>query len=255
MFWEVGGYINSVILDGRRAEYGKKILTALSSKLVGKYGNSFSERNLYRMTSFAELFSDIKILTAMSSKLSWSHFVELLRLKSVEARLFYAQDAADRNLGIRELRHQISRKAYERREIANTELSEQSAIPFNVFKDPYLLDIFGLKENFLEADLEQAVLVGLEAFILEFGHGFTFVERQKRMIVDGEDIVLDLLFYHRKLKRLVAIELKIGRFKASYLGQMLLYLKWLSISSTFGSWINSIVSSSVNSLPSLSRNM
>ena len=140
MFWEVGGYINSVILDRRRAEYGKKILTALSSKLVGKYGNSFSERNLYRMTSFAELFSDIKILTTLSSKLSWSHFVELFRLKSAEARLFYAQDAADRNLGIRELRHQISRKTYERREIANTELSEQSVVPFNVFKDPYLLD-------------------------------------------------------------------------------------------------------------------
>jgi predicted nuclease of restriction endonuclease-like (RecB) superfamily len=130
-------------------------------------------------------------------------------------------------LGVHELRRQISRKAYERREIANTELSEQSAVPFNVFKDPYLLDLFGLKENYLEADLEKAILADLEAFILEFGHGFTFAERQKRMIIGGEDIVLDLLFYHRILKRLVAVELKLGVFKAAYKGQMELYLNWL----------------------------
>jgi predicted nuclease of restriction endonuclease-like (RecB) superfamily len=142
--------------------------------------------------------------------------------------LYYAQEVAARNWGVHELRRQISRKAYERREIANTELSADSAVPFNVFKDPYLLDTFALKENFLEADLEKAILADIEAFILEFGHGFAFVERQKRMIVDNEDIVLDLLFYHRTLKRLVAIELKIGRFKASYKGQMELYLKWLN---------------------------
>ena len=115
-----------------------------------------------------------------------------------------AREAAQRRLGTKELRHQISRKAYERREIANTELSEDSAIPFNVFKDPYLLDMFGLKENYLEPDLETAVLTELELFILEFGHGFVFVERQKRIIIDDEDVVLDLLFYHRILKRLVA---------------------------------------------------
>jgi predicted nuclease of restriction endonuclease-like (RecB) superfamily len=101
-------------------------------------------------------------------------------------------------------------------------------VPFNVFKDPYLLDTFGLKENYLEADLEKAILADIESFILEFGHGFSLVERQKRMIVDSEDMVLDLLFYHRILKRLVAIELKIGCFKAAYMGQMLLYLKWLA---------------------------
>jgi len=125
------------------------------------------------------------------------------------------------------LRQQIARKAYERREIANIELSKDSTVPFNVFKDPYLLDLFGLKENFVEADLEKTILVELEAFLLEFGHGFTFVERQKRMIIDDEDIVLDLLFYHRILKRLVAVELKLGVFKAAYKGQMELYLKWL----------------------------
>jgi len=180
------------------------------------------------MALFAERISDTEILPAVSAKLSWSHIIELLPLKSKEALLYYANEVTQRNLSTRELRRQISRKAFERREIANKELSEGSAVPFNVFKDPYLLDMFGLKENYLEADLEKAVLTELESFILEFGHGFTFVERQKRMIIDGQDIILDLLFFHRTLKRLVAVELKLGEFKAAYMGQMLLYMKWLN---------------------------
>jgi len=183
--------------------------------------------NIRRMLRFAEEFTDYEIVATLSPQLSWSHIVELLPLSTIEAKLFYAKDIVNRRLGVRELRKQISRKAYERREIANSQLSEASSVPFNVFKDPYLLDILDLKENFLEADLEKAVLAELEKFILEFGQGFTFVERQKRMIIGDEDIVLDLLFYHRILKRLVAVELKIGVFKAAYKGQMELYLKWL----------------------------
>ena len=221
-------YIGSVLLGGERAEYGKQILATLSQQLIKKYGNSFELRNLRRMVQFAELFPDIKIVSPLATQLSWTHFTEILPLETQEARLFYANDAATRNLGKRELRRQISRKAYERQEIANTQLSEKSTVPFNVFKDPYLLDTLGLKENFLESDLEKAILIELEAFILEFGHGFTFVERQKRMIVDDEDFTLDLLFFHRILKRLVAIELKIGKFIPQYKGQMEFYLKWLN---------------------------
>jgi len=149
-------------------------------------------------------------------------------LKSDEAFMFYVQDAVARRLGKRELRNRISRKAYERREIANAQLTEVSTIPFNMFKDPYLLDVFGLKDNYLEADLEKAILADIESFILEFGHGFTFADRQKRMTMDGVDFTLDLLFYHRILKRLVAIELKLGQFKPTYMGQMRFYLKWLN---------------------------
>ena len=227
MYWEVGHYINSVVLNDGRAGYGKKILPELAVKLIVKYGKSFSERNLYRMMLFATRFSDEKILPLLAAKLNWSHFIELLTLKSDEARLYYAQDVVARNYGAKELRRQISRKAFERREIANTGLSLESAIPFNTFKDPYLLDVLGLKDNYLEGDLEKAILAELEAFILEFGNGLSFVARQKRMIIDGEDIVLDLLFYHRIIKRLIAVELKLGRFKAAYKGQMELYLKWL----------------------------
>jgi predicted nuclease of restriction endonuclease-like (RecB) superfamily len=152
----------------------------------------------------------------------------LLPVVSDEAFFYYAQDAAARHLGKRELRRQISRKAFERRDIADSQLTERSAVPFNMFKDPFLLDSLGLKDNFLEADLEKAILAELESFILEFGHGITFVERQKRMTMDGDDFTLDLLFYHRILKRLIAIELKIGKFKPNYMGQMKFYLKWLN---------------------------
>jgi predicted nuclease of restriction endonuclease-like (RecB) superfamily len=227
MYWEVGQYINSIVLERGRAEYGKKIVSSLATQLQGKYGRSFELRNLRRMMQFSARFPDIEIVSPLATQLSWSHIVELLPLKSDEAFMYYANDIMARHYGKRELRRQISRKTYERREIADSQLTEQTAIPFNVFKDPYLLDVLDLKENFLEADLEKAILLGIEQFILEFGHGFSFVERGKRMIVDGDDIELDLLFYHRILKRLVAVELKLGRFKSAYMGQMLLYLKWL----------------------------
>ena len=229
MYWEVGQFVGSALLGGERAEYGKKILATLSQQLVERYGSSFELSTLRRMMQFAEVFPDPEIVATLSRQLSWSHFKEMLPLKSEEARMYYAKDAIERSYGVRELRHQISRKAYERREIANTELTEQSALPFNVFKDPYLLDILGLKDNYLEADLENAILTELESFILEFGSGFSFIERQKRMSVDGDEIVLVLLFFNRVLSRLVAVELKIGRFKAAYKSQMELYLKWLDL--------------------------
>jgi len=228
MYWEIGRYIGSVLLGGERAEYGRKILATLSQELIKKYGPGFEYSKITRMIKFAELFPDTRIVSTLSTHLSWSHFIEILPLETEKARLYYANDAITRNLGIRELRKQISRKAYERHEIANSQFTESSKIPFNVFKDPYLLDTLGLKENFLEADLEKAILTELEAFILEFGHGLTFIERQKRMTMDNDDYTLDLLFYHRDLKRLVAIELKIGKFIPQYEGQMRFYLKWLN---------------------------
>ncbi len=228
MYWEIGRYINTNVLGNKRAEYGKNIVSELATQLVFNYGKSFDMQNLRRMMRFAEKFSDIEIVSELATQLSWTHFTELLTIETDDARLYYANDAAKRHLGTKELRRQISRKTYERQEIANAGLSESTILPFNVFKDPYLLDTLGLKDNYLEADLEKAILSGLEAFILEFGHGFTFVERQKRMTIDGDDFALDLLFYHRILKRLVAVELKIGRFKPQYKGQMELYLKWLN---------------------------
>ena len=227
MFWDVGRLISAVVLDHKRATYGKKILSELATKLTAKYGRNFAERNIYRMIQFSQQFTNFEILSTLSTKLSWSHFIELLPLKTYEAQLYYATDVSYYGYGVRELRRQISRKAYERREIANANITDENLMPFNIFKDPYLLDMYGLKDNHLEADLENAILADIESFILEFGQGFTFAGRKKRMIIDGEDIILDLLFYNRLLRRLVAVELKLGRFKAQDMGQMLLYLKWL----------------------------
>ncbi|MCL2805160.1 MAG: PDDEXK nuclease domain-containing protein [Treponema sp.] len=228
MFWEIGHFIIHNVLDGKRADYGKQIVTTLSSQLMKKYGKQFDIHNIRRMVRFAEKFNNLTIVTELAPQLSWSHFIEILPLKSDDARLYYINEVAKRHLGTKELRRQIARKAYERQEIANSQLKEDSIVPFNVFKDPYLLDTLGLKENFLEADLEKAILKELEAFILEFGHGFAFVERQKRMTMDGDDYTADLVFYHRVLKRLVVIELKIGKFMPEYIGQMQFYLKWLN---------------------------
>ncbi len=228
MFWEIGEYIVTTVLDGERGTYGKQIVLSLSEQLTAKYGNSFGYENLTRMIKFATRFPNFQILVPLAQELSWSHFIALLPLKTDEAFMYYANEAIAGHWGKRELRRQISRKAFQRRDIANSQITKASAVPFNAFKDPYLLDTLGLKDNYLEADLEKAILIGLESFILEFGHGFTFAERQKRMTMDGDDYTLDLLFYHRGLKRLVAVELKVGKFKPAYAGQMRFYLKWLN---------------------------
>jgi predicted nuclease of restriction endonuclease-like (RecB) superfamily len=228
LFWQVGKRVNDEILKNDRAQYGKQIIANVSAQLELKYGRNFTEKNLRRMIKFYQEFSDFNILPPLVAKLTWSHFIELFPLKSIESKIYYAQNTIENNWGKRELRHQIERKAFERNEIANVQLSASQPALLNTFKDPYLLDFLNLKNTYLENDLEKAILRELESFILELGKGFAFMERQKRMIIDGDDFYLDLLFYNRTLKRLVAIELKIGKFEASHKGQMELYLKWLN---------------------------
>ena len=229
LFWRVGNRINQEILQHKRAKYGKQIVPTVSAQLEKAYGKNFTEKNVRRMIKFAEQFADFSIVVPLSRQLSWSHFVELLPIKSQEAKLFYAQNFSETRQGVRELRKQIAEKTFERTALANLQTTSSSLIiPKNTFKDPYLLDFLALQNTYLEADLENAILRELESFMLELGKGFAFVERQKRMIIDGEDFYLDLLFYHRKLRRLVAVELKIDKFHAKYKGQMELYLKWLN---------------------------
>ncbi len=227
LFWQIGKRINDDILQNKRADYGKQIVPTLSIQLEKQYGRSFTERNLRRMVQFSEIFPDLNIVTPLATHLSWSHFIELFPLKTNEARMFYALKIKDEQWSKRELKHQIDRKAFERKEIANLQLSKFQPDLWHAFKDPYILEFLNLKNTYLENDLERAILQELEAFILELGKGFAFMERQKRMIIDGDDFYLDLLFYNRNLKRLVAIELKLGKFEAAHKGQMELYLKWL----------------------------
>lgn len=227
-YWQVGKKINEHILKSERAEYGEKVIARLSTQLTINYGKSFELRNLRRMMQFAQQFPDFEKVSPLATQLSWSHFIELLTLTKVEAKYFYAMKASEEAWSRNELRRQIERKAFERNEIAIIQqISNELVDVQNTFKDPYFLDFLGLKDGYLEKDIESAIIKELELFILELGRGFSFVERQKRMIIDGEDFYLDLLFFHRKLKRLVAIELKLDKFKPAYKGQMELYLKWL----------------------------
>lgn len=190
------------------------------------------------MRLFNELFPDPEIVATLSHKLTWSHFVELIPLKDNLQRDFYAQMCRIENWSVRMLRQKIDGMLFERtaisrkpEELAQLELrqlrEEDLMTPDLVFRNPYILDFLNLKDTFSELDLEEAILREIEKFILELGNGFTFVERQKRMVIDSSDFYLDLLFYHRRLKRLVAIELKLGKFKAAHKGQMELYLRWL----------------------------
>jgi len=195
LYWNIGKRVNDEILKGERAEYGQEIVASLGRELVAEYGNGFSEKNLRRMIQFAEVFPEEKIVAALRRQLTWTHF-------------------------------KILTEEVIRHELAN--LREQGQLtPELVFRDPYVLDFLGLKDCYLEKDLEDAILRELESFLLELGAGFAFVARQRRVQIDDDDFYIDLLFYHRSLHRLIAIDLKLGNFKAEYKGQMELYLRWL----------------------------
>jgi predicted nuclease of restriction endonuclease-like (RecB) superfamily len=238
LYWRIGQRVNQEILKGERATYGAEILPTLSAKLVPLYGEGFSARNLARMIRFAENFTDERIVVTLVRQLSWSHFVEILTVKDALARDFYAEMCRMENWSVRTLRGKIGSMLFERTalsrkpekliELEFEKLRQDNVLtPDLVFRDPYFLDFLGLKEAYQEKDLEAAILRELESFIMELGVGFTFVARQKRIIVDGDDFYLDLLFYHRDLRRLVVIELKLDKFKPEHKGQMELYLRWL----------------------------
>jgi predicted nuclease of restriction endonuclease-like (RecB) superfamily len=238
LYWQVGHRVQSEILKSKRAAYGAEIISTLSKQLGSEFGEGYSRPNLFRMIRFAEVFPDREIVSTLSRQLSWSHFTEIIAIKDDLRRDFYAELCRIEHWSVRTLRQKVGGMLFERTalsrkpaELARRELAKLRAddtlTPDLVFRDPYFLDFLGLADAYSEKDLESAILREMERFILELGAGFTFVARQKRIVIDGEDFYLDLLFYHRKLRRLVAVELKLGRFKAADKGQMELYLRWL----------------------------
>lgn len=239
MYWHIGDRINREVLGGERAAYGKQIVAHLSRQLTERYGGrEFSEKNLNRMRLFASRFSDISIWTPLVGKLSWSHFLQVIPIDDDLARNFYLTMAADQRWSKRTLKAKIDGMLYERTAIAKQpdevimhdldELrDERKMSPDLIFQDPYVLDFLGLHDNYSEKDLEGAIVAELQRFITELGNDFAFLARQKRITVDNEDYYIDLLFYHRRLRCLVAIDLKLGKFQAAYKGQMELYLHWL----------------------------
>ena len=238
LYWRVGKRVVDEVLGKERAAYGRQIVVLLARQLVLEYGPSFGEKNLRRMMQFAEVFPKEEIVVSLIRQLSWTHFIALLPIKNPLQRDFYAELCRVEGWSVSRLRQKIDSMLFERtalsrkpEKLARKELdalrTDDKWMPDMVFRDPYILDFLKLSEAFSERDLETAILRDIEAFLLEMGTGFSFVTRQKRMVIDGEDHTLDLLFYHRRLRRLVAVELKLGKFKAAYKGQMELYLRWL----------------------------
>lgn len=236
-YWRIGKRLLTENLTHGRGDYGQQILASLAQQLEQDFGKGFSYSALTRMVRFAEQFPDQRIVATLSQELTWSHFTLLLPLKDPLAREFYAEICRVERWSVRTLRQKISSMLFERTalsknsdEIARKELAtlrDGQMTPDLVFRDPYLLDFLGLSRVYSEKDLEAAILREMESFLLELGNGFCFVERQKRMSVGRDDFYLDLLFYHRHLRRLVAIELKLESFQPSHKGQMELYLRWL----------------------------
>ena len=236
-YWRIGKRLLTENLTDGRGEYGQQILASLAQQLEREYGKGFSYSALTRMARFAELFPDERILVSLIQELTWTHFIALLPLKDPLAREFYAEMCRVERWSVRTLRQKIGGMLFERTalsknspEVVRQELAtlrDGQMTPDIVFRDPYLLDFLGLSGAYSEKDLEAAILREMESFLLEMGNGFCFVERQKRMSVGGDDFYLDLLFYPRHLRRLVAIELKLEKFQPSHKGQMELYLRWL----------------------------
>jgi len=238
LYWQVGDRIRREILQERRAEYGAEIVSALGRQLEQEFGRGFSTKSLHHMIRFAEAFPSGEIVSALLRELSWTHFKTLIYLDDPLKRSFYTEMCRIERWSTRTLQERIQSMLFERTALSKRPddliaqdlkaLREEDLLtPDLVFRDPYLLDFLGLRDAYSEQDLESALLREIELFLLELGAGFAFLERQKRITLDGDDYYLDLLFYHRRLRCLVVIELKIGDFKPSDVGQMELYLRWL----------------------------
>ena len=239
LHWQIGSIVTKSLLQNKRADYGEAIVATVSQQLTLSYGKGFTKSNLHRMINFFKAFNKEEKIATLSQQLSWSHFVELIVIDDSLKRDFYLQLSARELWSVRILRERISSMLFERtalskkpEQVIKQELdllkSKGAVTPDLVFRDPYILSFLDLKDTYSENDLESAILNHLQKFIIELGTDFAFIARQKRIIIDKEDLKIDLLFYHRGLRRLVAIDLKLDRFKAAYKGQMELYLNWLN---------------------------
>lgn len=238
LYWQVGKRINDEVLGNERAEYGKQVVQSLSIQLIAEFGKGWGEKQLRHCMQFASAFADEKIVYALRRQLSWTHIRMLIYMDNQMKREFYIELCKLEKWSSRQLKERIQSMLYERTAISKKPEStiqqdlevlknEQKLNPDLVFRDPYFLDFLGLSDQYSEKDLEASIIAELQRFITELGTDFAFLARQKRITIDDRDYYIDLLFYHRRLKCLVAIDLKIGEFEASYKGQMELYLRYL----------------------------
>ena len=256
-YFEIGRMIVEEEQSGKnRAEYGKQILKGLSQQLTNELGKGYSLRNLEQIRKFYLIYSnsatvlricDIQKTQTLSAelnaqtlfsifKLTWSHYSFLMRIDDEKERRFYEIESEKYNWSVRELKRQYDSALYARLALSRDKegilkLSEQGQIiekPKDIIKDPYILEFLGLPElhQYSETDLEEEIINKLEHFLLELGHGFTFVARQKRITFDDKHFRIDLVFYNRILKSFVLIDLKIGELKHQDLGQMQMYVNY-----------------------------
>ena len=239
LYWHVGQRIRQDILGNERADYGKQIIQELSNVLTAQFGQGWSVQQLRHCVKFSEVFTDTNILSALRRELNWTHFKALIYIDDPIKREFYSTMTIQERWSTRTLDERIGSMLFERTAISKkpdeTILAELQQLqqtgnthPQLLLKDPYILDFLDLNDRYLEKDLEDAILREIEQFLLELGSGFSFIARQKRIQIDEDDFYIDLLFYNRKLKRLVAIELKTEKFKHAHKSQMELYLRWLA---------------------------
>ena len=238
LYWNVGRRINQELLGNKRAEYGKQVIDQLSARLCAEFGDGWKRRQLFYCVQFSSAFPDLEIVHTLCAQLSWSHIKSLLELDDPLKREFYAEMCKIEHWSVRTLRGRIDAMMYERTAIAKKPQAvikkdlaalrkEQKMSPDLAFRDPYFLDFLGLHGAYSEKELEKAMVADMKQSLIELGGDMAFVAEQKRVSVDNEDYYIDLLFFHRRLRRLVAIDLKIDSFKAEYKGQMELYLRWL----------------------------
>ena len=233
VYWYVGKITYELSENSTKASYGKKIIDALSSKLTKEFGSGFSSVSIRRMRRFYEMYP---IWSTVSTKLSWAHFQELIKIDRKEERDFYELESIKSNWGCRELRRQINTKLYDRYLISpdkNMVINESKKgiierEPEEILKSPYIFEFAGLKENknYLETDLERALLSHLTEFLLELGRGFSFVASQQRIKIGTEYYYPDLIFYNRLAKCFVIIDLKIGKLTHQDIGQMQMYVNY-----------------------------
>lgn len=238
LYWEVGKRIRQEVLKEQRAEYGKQIFANLSKELTLAFGKGWSEQQLRHCVRCAEIFEDKQILYTLCIELSWSHIRSLIFIDDTLKRDFYIEMCKMERWSVRQLNDRIDSMLYERTAISkkpeqtiahDIELlrNEKRLTPEMALRDPLILDFLGLSDTYSERDLESAILAHLQTFIMELGSDFAFLARQKRITIDNVDYYIDLLFYHRRLRRMIVVELKLGKLKVEHKSQVELYLRWL----------------------------
>ncbi len=233
LYWNIGKAIMEIQQGDERASYGDAVLERLSQSLTAEFGKGFSKRNLERMRKFYVCFP---IATTLSSQLSWSHYLELIKIDEEPKRNFYMKETIDSKWSVRELQRQKDSLLYERLTLAADkekilELSEKGQIlktSRDLVKDPFVLEFLDIKENtnYLESDLERNIIEHLKEFLLELGKGFSYVGNQVRLTLEEEHFYPDLIFYNRFLRCFVIIDLKIGKVSHQDIGQMQMYVNY-----------------------------